>query len=113
MRTPRDFGTLTLASMEEQRAISRDKAGPYEFAVTDLRHLLFAVREVSENNSDTELGRNYLKDYLGSLYWTRRSKLIELLEWLACLSAFDGMETWTKDSESARLLAGRLRNDTA
>jgi adenine-specific DNA methylase len=113
MRTPVDFGTLTLASMEEQRAITKGKTGPHEFASTDLRHLLFAVREVSENNSDTELGRNYLKDYLGSLYWTRRSKLIELLEWLACLSAFDGMETWVQDSESARLLAGRLRNDTA
>ncbi len=113
MRTPLDFATLTLASMEEQRAITKGKTGPHEFASTDLRHLLFAVREVSENNSDTELGRNYLKDYLGSVYWTRRSKLIELLEWLACLSAFDGMETWTKDSESARLLAGRLRNDTA
>jgi hypothetical protein len=113
MRTPLDFGTLTLASMEEQRAITKGKTGPHEFAFTDLRHLLFAVREVSENNSDTELGRNYLKDYLGSLYWTRRSKLIELLEWLACLSAFDGMETWVQDSESARLLAGRLRNDTA
>jgi putative DNA methylase len=113
MRTPIDFATLTLASMEEQRAITKGKTGPHEFASTDLRHLLFAVREVSENNSDTELGRNYLKDYLGSLYWTRRSKLIELLEWLACLSAFDGMETWAKDSESARLLAGRLRNDTA
>lgn len=113
MRTPLDFGTLTLASMEEQRAITKGKTGPHEFASTDLRHLLFAVREVSDNNSDTELGRNYLKDYLGSLYWSRRSKLIELLEWLACLSAFDGMETWTKDSESARLLAGRLRNDTA
>jgi adenine-specific DNA methylase len=113
MRTPLDFGTLTLASMEEQRAITKGKTGPHEFASTDLRHLLFAVWEVSENNSDTELGRNYLKDYLGSLYWTRRSKLIELLEWLACLSAFDDMVTWVQDSESARLLAGRLRNDTA
>ena len=113
VRTPKDFGTVTLESADAQRAITKGKTGPHEFASTDVRHLLFAVREVSENNSDTELGRTYLKDYLGSLYWSRRSKLIGILEWISCLSAFDGMEQWENDSTSARLLAGRLRNDTA
>ena len=113
VRTPKDFGTVTLESADAQRATIKGKTGPYEFASTDVRHLLFAVREVSENSSDTELGRTYLKDYLGSLYWSRRSKLIGILEWISCLSAFDGMEQWENDSTSARLLAGRLRNDTA
>lgn len=113
VRTPTDFGTVTLISVDEQTVTTKGKTGPHEFASTELRHLLFAIREVSGNNSDTELGRNYLKDYLGSLYWTRRSKLIGILEWISNLSAFDGMDTWDKDSTSARLLAGRLRNDTA
>jgi adenine-specific DNA methylase len=113
VRTPKDFGTVTLESADAQRATIKGKTGPHEFASTDVRHLLFAVREVSENSSDTELGRTYLKDYLGSLYWSRRSKLIGILEWISCLSAFDGMEQWENDSTSARLLAGRLRNDTA
>jgi putative DNA methylase len=113
VRTPKDFGTVTLESADAQRATIKGRTGPHEFASTDVRHLLFAVREVSENSSDTELGRTYLKDYLGSLYWSRRSKLIGILEWISCLSAFDGMEQWENDSTSARLLAGRLRNDTA
>jgi putative DNA methylase len=113
VRTPTDFGTVTLSSADEQQVVTKGKTASHEFASTDLRHLLFAVREVSENNSDTELGRNYVKDYLGTLYWTRRSKLIGILDWISCLSAFDGMDTWDKDSTSARLLAGRLRNDTA
>lgn len=113
VRTPIDFGTLTLASGDGQSVITKGKIASHEFASTDLRHLLFAVREVSENSSDTELGRNYIKDYLGSLYWTRRSKLIDILDWISGLADVEGMSVWEKDSNAARLLAGRLKNDTA
>ena len=35
------------------------------------------------------------------------------LEWLASLGNAEGMGEWTNDSEAARILAGRLRNDHA
>ena len=113
VRTPTDFGTVTLASVDDQQVLTKGKTAPHEFASTDLRHLLFAVREVSENSSDTEIGRNYIKDYLGSLYWTRRFKLIEILDWISGLADVDGMSAWQQDSNAARLLSGRLKNDTA
>jgi len=37
----------------------------------------------------------------------------KLLEWLAQLGNTAGMEIWLADSEAARILAGRLRNDHA
>jgi putative DNA methylase len=36
-----------------------------------------------------------------------------LLEWLAALGNAEGMNEWITDSEAARILAGRLRNDHA
>jgi putative DNA methylase len=39
--------------------------------------------------------------------------LIALLEWLAALANAEGMNEWSIDSEAARILAGRLRNDHA
>ena len=36
-----------------------------------------------------------------------------LLEWLAQLGNAVGMEEWAADSQAARILAGRLRNDQA
>jgi hypothetical protein len=40
-------------------------------------------------------------------------RFISLLEWLAQLGNAAGMEEWHKDSEAARFLLGRLRNDHA
>ena len=42
-----------------------------------------------------------------------RERFIGLLEWLSQLSNAAGMEEWHVDSEAARILAGRLRNDHA
>lgn len=38
---------------------------------------------------------------------------VNLLEWLAALGNAQGMQEWAADSEAARMLAGRLRNDHA
>jgi putative DNA methylase len=38
---------------------------------------------------------------------------VRLLEWLSHLGNAAGMEEWQADSEAARILAGRLRNDQA
>ncbi len=41
------------------------------------------------------------------------TRFISLLEWLAQLGNAAGMEEWHTDSEAARFLLGRLRNDHA
>jgi len=88
-------------------------SGPHPFASTPLRHLLFAVRETTTADGQPEPGRQYLRDTFGQGYWARREGFVFLLDWLAALGHAQGMSEWVVDSESARLLAGRLRNDHA
>jgi len=88
-------------------------AGPHPFASSPLRHLMFAVRETTASDNSAEPGRQYLRDTFGQGYWTHRERFIGLLEWLAQLGNTAGMDEWREDSEAARILAGRLRNDHA
>jgi len=87
-------------------------SGPHPFAVTPLRHLLFAIRETAAGQSP-ESGRQYLRDTFGQGYWGRRERFVFVLDWLAALGHAGGMGEWVDDSQAARLLAGRLRNDQA
>ncbi len=88
-------------------------AGPHPFASAPLRHLMFAIRETAAADLQPEPGRQYLRDTFGQGYWGKREGFIGLLEWLAALGNAQGMEEWLADSEAARILAGRLRNDHA
>lgn len=88
-------------------------AGPHPFASAPLRHLMFAIRETSAADNSPEPGRQYLRDTFGQGYWGKREGFIFLLEWLAALGNAEGMNEWITDSEAARILAGRLRNDHA
>ena len=78
-----------------------------------MRHLLFAIRETTAADNSPEPARQYLRDTFAQAYWQRRERFIGLLEWLAALANAEGMTEWQKDSEAARILAGRLRNDQA
>jgi|CXWL01.1.fsa_nt_gi adenine-specific DNA methylase len=94
----------------------RGRAGAgalHPFGASPLRHLMFAVRETAAADNSPEPGRQYLRDTFGQGYWSKREAFIALLEWLAALGNAEGMNEWTSDSESARILAGRLRNDHA
>lgn len=96
--------------------ISRGRAsasGPHPFAASPLRHLMFAVRETAAADNSPEPGRQYLRDTFGQGYWGKREGFVNLLEWLAALGNAEGMQEWAADSEAARMLAGRLRNDHA
>lgn len=85
----------------------------HSFASAPLRHLMFAIRETSGADNSPEIGRQYLRDAFGQGYWGRRESFVSLLEWLAALGNAEGMNEWIRDSEAARILAGRLRNDHA
>jgi putative DNA methylase len=87
--------------------------GAHPFASAPLRHLMFAIRETAATDNSPEPGRQYLRDTFGQAYWGRREGFIGLLEWLAALGNAEGMNEWITDSEAARILAGRLRNDHA
>jgi hypothetical protein len=88
-------------------------SGPHPFAASPLRHLMFAVRETAADDNSPEPGRQYLRDTFGQGYWGKREGFVNLLEWLAALGNAQGMGEWVADSEAARMLAGRLRNDQA
>lgn len=83
----------------------------HPFASSQLRHVLFAIRETSANDNSPEPGRQYLRDTFGQGYWGYRERFISLLEWLSALGNAESMSEWITDSEAARILAGRLRND--
>ena len=85
----------------------------HPFATSSLRHLMFAVRETATADNSPEPGRQYLRDTFGQAYWGKREGFVALLEWVAALGNAEGMTEWLEDSEAARILAGRLRNDHA
>jgi putative DNA methylase len=105
VHTPSGFGRTLLAPPGE--------TGPkiHPFAAAPLRHLAFAIRETATADNDPEPGRQYLRDTFGQGFWQRRERFLGLLEWLAALGNAAGMGEWIADSEAARILAGRLRND--
>lgn len=121
MQTPTGLGSTQLAPLEgdtpSTNALPRrgrsSASGPHPFAPTPLRHLLFAIRETAAADNSPEPGRQYLHDTFGPQYWGRREAMVRLLDWLASLGSAEGTIEWAKDSESARILAGRLRNDDA
>lgn len=120
MHTASGLGASLLAVANEGSAQTlpsrRGRAAtgaPNSFAFSPLRHLLFAMRETTRADLNPESGRQYLRDTYGQGYWSKRELFLGLLEWLSTLANAQGMEEWTPDSEAARILAGRLRNDEA
>lgn len=119
--TPSGFGTSLLApidgAVESTAALPRrgraSASGPHPFAASPLRHLLFAICETAAADNDPNQGRQYLRDTFGQTYWGRRESMVRLLDWLAALGNSEDTADWAKDSEAARILAGRLRNDDA
>ena len=120
MHTPSGFAATGLAQVSEGSAEAlparRGRAATgaaHPFASSPLRHLLFAIRETNAGDKNPEPGRQYLRDAFGQVYWSQRERFVTLLEWLSALGNAVGMNEWITDSEAARILAGRLRNDQA
>lgn len=107
MHTPSGFAAAGLAQASEGNTKTlparRGRAATgatHPFASSPLRHLLFAIRETTATDNSPEPGGHYLHDTFGQGYWALRERFVGLLEWIA-------------DSEAARMLAVRLRNDCA
>jgi adenine-specific DNA methylase len=114
MFTPSGFGKTLLGANSGTPARGRRAASQHDFANTPLRHLLFAVKETAASaETSPESGRQYLRDAFGTAYWGHRERFVKLLDWLALLGNTSDMPDWARDSEAARILAGRLRNDEA
>jgi len=121
MHTPSGFAATGLASLNGgdidslllQRRGRTASVKAHPFASSPLRHLLFAVRETAAAENNPDSGRQYLRDSFGQAYWSRRERFVALLDWLSALGNSEGMAEWITDSEAARILAGRLRNDQA
>lgn len=86
-------------------------SGNHPFGCTPLRHLLFAIHETATADNDPELGRQYLRDTFGPTYWAHRENFVALLEWITALGNTTELAEWQNDSDAARILTGRLRND--
>jgi putative DNA methylase len=108
-----DAGATGQLGTQGTRRGRASASGLHPFAASPLRHLMFAVRETAANDNSPEPGRQYLRDTFNQGYWGKRGGFVFLLEWLAALGNAEGMEEWINDSEAARILAGRLRNDQA
>ena len=121
VHTPSSFRTGLLAPMDgavetapsPPRRGRASSKGPHSFASTPLRHLLFAIRETAAADNNPNAGRQYLRDTFGQAYWGRREAMVRLLDWLATIGNSQDTADWAEDSEAARILAGRLRNDDA
>ena len=121
MHTPSGLGDTILKDVASKNAVVtelgsqpkkvRKEVEIHPFAMSPIRHLLFAIRETTIAENIPETGRQYLRDTFGQDYWTRREGFIALLEWLKRIGNSEGMNAWSADSEAARILAGRLRTD--
>jgi hypothetical protein len=114
MFTASGFGKTLLGANSGTPVRGRRATSQHDFANTPLRHLLFAVKETAASaETSPESGRQYLRDAFGTAYWGHRERFVKLLDWLALLGNTSDMPDWARDSEAARILAGRLRNDEA
>ena len=92
----------------------KSMSGTHPFAVSPLRHLLYALRETSTGEGNPEAGRQYLRFFRPGLLDAQRAICVSagmVLLWSVTLPEWTIGELI--DSESARILAGRLRNDHA
>src|SRR5205823_2046913 len=97
LKTASEFGKKLLG----------DAADP--FADSLVRHILFAVREVTASEGNAEPGRIWLRSEVPN-YWNERKRIIEILRYLARLEVT--IAAWESDGKSASTLAGAVDNDS-
>ena len=101
--------TVRLATPSELKRKGLEK-GKGAMGGTLLRHTLFAVFKTSESG-DPQEGKNWLRNELGTTYWTERNRVMGLLTYMEGMGRIEGAEHWREDAHSAALLRGVLEND--
>jgi putative DNA methylase len=79
-----------------------------EFAGTPLRHVLYAISKC-DGGEQVAAGVNWLRTELVD-FWNLRTRLIELLDYLARLRVAKPTGHWERDGRAAELLAGALHS---
>jgi hypothetical protein len=82
--------------------------GDTGFGATLVRHALFAACKTVEAESPRD-GLTWLTTEVKE-YASNRSRILELLEFLAALRHHVSLPHWRRDAEAAGILAGALRN---
>lgn len=78
------------------------------FATSLLRHVLMAIY-VTSKYDDASRGVAWLSTEVAN-YWDVRTRIIVLIEYMHTLVFQDQMPHWQRDSQSAAVLAGAVRN---
>ena len=104
----------------KQARLARLRAHPhFRFECLDIADrqalpALFArVRPARVLHLAAQAGVRYSIDQPHAYVDANLAGFVNLLEWLAALGNAEGMGEWVADSDAARMLAGRLRNDHA
>ncbi len=97
LKTPTELGSRELRPV-----------GTAGFGGSLLRHLLFAIYQVSRDpEHDPRTAREYLRQELTNI-WNFRLRLLEMLRFIVRES--DSLPHWQTDTQAARLLLGSLEN---
>lgn len=79
------------------------------FGQSVLRNVLIALYKSSKEEDATK-GKAWLKNEIDG-YWNERSKIVEMLEYIATLEHIENMKHWEKDAKSAKILAELVKHD--
>jgi len=90
----------------------RSNIGGEEFGSTLTRHLLVAIND-SIKEGKTSVGISYLKNTYqeGNKYWSLKSRMLEILDFIARVENISHMEHWKNTGYYAKVLREALRND--
>ena len=80
-----------------------------KFGHSILRNVLVALYK-STKEEDATKGKAWLRNEVDD-YWNERSKIIEILDYIATLEYIENMKHWEKDAKSAKILVELVRND--
>ena len=80
-----------------------------KFSHSILRNILIALYK-STKEEDATKGKAWLRNEVND-YWNERSKIIEILDYIATLEYIENMKHWEKDAKSAKILVELVRND--
>lgn len=80
-----------------------------KFGHSILRNILIALYK-STKEEDATKGKAWLRNEVND-YWNERSKIIEILGYIATLEYIENMKHWEKDAKSAKILVELVRND--